>query len=141
MKAVVSRVLQASVSVSGSTVSQITQPGLLALVGVTHTDTTKVAAAMARKLMGLRILRGELSMMELSVPILVVSQFTVYGSTTKGRRPSWGAAAGREVAEPIITALVEELRRNDCQVMTGVFGADMQVSSINDGPFTVLLEL
>lgn len=141
MRAVVSRVTEASVVVDGAVVGAITEPGLLALVGVTHTDTPDVAVRMARKLRGLRILTGELSCADTGAAILVVSQFTLYGSTERGRRPSWTKAAPGDVAAPLIETLVDELRAAGTEVATGIFGADMAVSSVNDGPFTVVLEL
>lgn len=141
MKAVLTRVLSADVTVAGAIVGQITKPGLLVLVGVTHTDSREVAVRMAVKIRTLRILRNELSVADTGAPILLVSQFTLYGATTKGRRPSWTAAAPAEVAQPILDHLVNALRHNGCEVSTGRFGADMAVSSVNDGPFTVLLEI
>jgi D-tyrosyl-tRNA(Tyr) deacylase len=140
MRAVVSRVAQASVSVDGATVGAI-GPGLLVLLGVTHDDDAGAAEAMARKLVGLRILSGEQSCAETGAPLLVVSQFTLYGDTRKGRRPSWVAAAPRPVAEPLVDRVVDALRGRGGTVATGVFGAAMQVASVNDGPFTVLVEV
>jgi D-tyrosyl-tRNA(Tyr) deacylase len=141
MRAVVARVSSASVTVGGSLVGAIDEPGLLVLVGVTHTDTPETARAMAAKLYELRILRDEQSCASSGAPLLVVSQFTLYGRTTKGRRPSWSDAAPGELAEPLVDELVAELRRRGATVQTGVFGAAMAVTSTNDGPFTVLLEL
>lgn len=141
MKAVITRVLSGGVSVAGEIVGQITQPGLLVLVGVTHTDSREVAGKMAAKIQGLRILRNELSVADTGAPILLVSQFTLYGETTKGRRPSWAAAAPGAIAQPLVAYLVDMLRHNGSEVVTGRFGADMAVSSVNDGPFTVLLEI
>lgn len=141
MRAVVARVSSASVTVGGSLVGAIDEPGLLVLVGVTHTDTPETARAMAAKLHDLRILRDEQSCASSGAPLLVVSQFTLYGRTTKGRRPSWSDAAPGELAEPLVDELVAELRRRGATVQTGVFGAAMAVTSTNDGPFTVLLEL
>jgi D-tyrosyl-tRNA(Tyr) deacylase len=141
MRAVVARVSSASVTVGGSLVGAIDEPGLLVLVGVTHTDTPETARAMAAKLYELRILRDEQSCASSGAPLLVVSQFTLYGRTTKGRRPSWSDAAPGELAEPLVDELVAELRRRGATVQTGVFGAAMAVTSSNDGPFTVLLEL
>jgi D-tyrosyl-tRNA(Tyr) deacylase len=137
---VVSRVLSASVTVAGSVVGEI-GPGLLVLVGVTHSDTPATAATVARKVHELRILRDEQSAASLGAPLLVVSQFTLYGDTRKGRRPSWIAAAPGPVAEPLVDAVVAALRSRGAPVQTGVFGASMQVASVNDGPFTVLLEV
>ena len=145
MRAVVSRVRSASVTVeteSGSeVVGRIDEAGLLALVGVTHTDTPATAVALATKLHELRILRDEQSSATAGAPILVVSQFTLYGRTAKGRRPSWSDAAPGAVAEPLVDAVVDELRRRGAQVETGRFGAMMAVASVNDGPFTVLVEV
>ena len=141
MRAVASRVTSASVIVDGEQVGAIDEPGLLVLIGVTHTDTPAIAAQMARKLHGLRILRDEQSCESAGAPLLVVSQFTLYGQTSKGRRPTWIDAAPRPVAEPLIDAVVGELRTLGAQVATGVFGAEMAVSSVNDGPFTVIIEL
>ena len=145
MRAVATRVLSADVTVDGAggpvTAGAIDEPGLLVLVGVTHTDTPATARAMAVKLHELRILRGERSCASAGAPMLVVSQFTLYGRTGKGRRPSWSDAAPGEVAEPLIGELVTELRRRGARVQTGVFGAAMAVTSVNDGPFTVLVEL
>jgi D-tyrosyl-tRNA(Tyr) deacylase len=142
---VVTRVLSASVTVRGPggdvTAGAIDEPGLLVLVGVTHADTTDTARALAAKVHQLRILRDERSCAETGAPLLVVSQFTLYGRTTKGRRPSWSDAAPGELAEPLIVELVAELRRRGAAVQTGVFGAIMAVTSVNDGPFTVIVEL
>jgi len=116
--------------------------GLLALVGVTHTDTARDADALARKIHGLRILREERSVADSpEAAILVVSQFTLYGDARKGRRPTWAAAAPGPVAEPLVDRVVAALRELGATVQTGVFGADMRVSLINDGPVTVLLEV
>ncbi|MEV4474617.1 D-aminoacyl-tRNA deacylase [Nonomuraea salmonea] len=140
MRAVVQRVRSASVEVEGRTVGAIAEPGLLVLVGVTHTDTRAEAAKLAAKLWGLRLLHGEKSCSDVSAPLLVISQFTLYGDARKGRRPTWQAAAPGPVAEPLVDAVVEELRALGAHVETGVFGADMQVSLVNDGPITVVLE-
>lgn len=141
MRAVVQRVSSASVEVEGRTVGEITEPGLLVLVGVTHTDTRAEAAKLAAKLWGLRILHGEKSCSDVSAPLLVISQFTLYGDARKGRRPTWQAAAPGPVAEPLVEAVVEELRALGAHVETGVFGADMKVSLLNDGPITLVLDL
>lgn len=141
MRAVASRVTSAAVTVDGVTAGAIDEPGLLVLVGVTHTDTADTARAMAAKMHGLRILREERSCAETGAPLLVVSQFTLYGRTAKGRRPSWSEAAAGEVAEPLIDELVAELRRRGARVQTGVFGARMAVTSTNDGPFTIIVEI
>ena len=141
MRAVVQRVSQASVTVDGRVVSAIDEPGLLVLAGVTHTDTQQTATKLAAKLWGLRILEGEKSCYDVGAPLLVVSQFTLYASTDKGRRPTWQAAAPGPVAEPLVDALVTSLRALGARVETGVFGADMQVSLTNDGPVTIIVEL
>ncbi len=147
MRVLVQRVTSASVSVGGDVVGEIrpSGQGLLALVGVTHSDTDAVARRMAeKKLWQLRILDDERSAADTGAPILVISQFTLYANTVKGgRRPSWNAAApGGSVAEPLVTVFADALRELGAHVETGVFGADMKVSLINDGPpVTVLLEL
>lgn len=143
MRAVVSRVASAAVVVDGEVVGEIAR-GLLALVGVSRTDDGSRARALARKMHGLRIFPGpdgELSAADLALPVLVVSQFTLYADTRKGRRPSWQDAAPGEQAEPLVDVLVGELRERGCTVATGRFGARMQVSSVNDGPMTLLLEV
>ena len=141
MRAVVQRVSQASVAVDGHVVGAIGEPSLLVLVGVTHDDTAEVAAKLAAKLWGLRILDGEKSCSDVAAPLLVISQFTLYADTRKGRRPSWLAAAPGPVAEPLMDAVVAALRALGAHVETGVFGADMKVSLTNDGPVTIILEL
>ncbi len=141
MRAVVSRVLSASVTVNEAVVGAIDSPGLLVLIGVTHTDDVRKARSLAGKVHELRILRDEQSAATVGAPILVVSQFTLYGSTTKGRRPSWSAAAPGSVAEPLVAEVIAELRRRGAVVSTGVFAATMAVTSVNDGPFTVIVEL
>src|SRR5690625_4864046 len=141
MKAVVQRVSHASVTVSGEVVGAITRPGLVALVGATHTDTKAEARRMATKLWGLRILDNERSCSDTGAPLLVVSQFTLYGDARKGRRPTWEAAAPGTVAEPLVDAVVKELRELGAEVATGVFGAQMSVDLTNEGPFTVVVEV
>ena len=143
MRVLVQRVTAASVSVEGEVVGAINPPGqgLLALVGVTHADDTEIAARMAEKLWRLRILDDELSAADIGAPILVVSQFTLYANTVKGRRPSWNAAAPASVAEPLVDVVAAELRNLGAEVATGVFGAHMQVNLVNDGPVTVMLEI
>jgi D-tyrosyl-tRNA(Tyr) deacylase len=141
VRAVVQRVSQASVAVDGRVVGAIDEPGLLVLVGVTHTDTQQTATKLAAKLWGLRILEGEKSCSDVGAPLLIVSQFTLYASTDKGRRPTWQAAAPGPVAEPLVDAMVMSLRALGARVETGVFGADMKVSLTNDGPVTIIVEL
>ena len=127
--------------VDGQTVGAISEPGLLVLVGVTHDDTRDKAARLAAKLWGLRILEGEKSCSDVSAPLLVISQFTLYADTRKGRRPTWQAAAPGPVAEPLVDAVITSLRELGARVETGVFGADMKVSLVNDGPVTIILDL
>ncbi|GGQ04649.1 D-aminoacyl-tRNA deacylase [Streptosporangium pseudovulgare] len=141
MRAVVQRVSSASVTVDGVTAGAIDEPGLLVLVGVTHTDTPTEAARLAAKLWGLRILSGEKSCSDVGAPLLVVSQFTLYGDARKGRRPTWQAAAPGPVAEPLVEAVCAELRALGARVETGVFGADMKVALVNDGPITLVLDV
>ncbi|MFD0540114.1 D-aminoacyl-tRNA deacylase [Actinomadura luteofluorescens] len=141
MRAVVQRVSQASVSVDGRVVGAIEGPGLLVLVGVTHDDGAESARRLASKLWGLRILDGEKSCSDVNAPLLVVSQFTLYGDARKGRRPSWTAAAPGPVAEPLVDAVVRELRELGAKVETGEFGADMKVALVNDGPITLILDV
>ncbi|MGV9802034.1 D-aminoacyl-tRNA deacylase [Mycobacterium sp. NPDC003449] len=143
MRVLVQRVTSAHVSVDGDVVGAIepTGQGLLALVGVTHDDDAAKARKMAEKLWALRILDGEKSAADVGAPILVVSQFTLYANTDKGRRPSWNAAAPGPVAQPLVAEFAEALRRLGATVRTGVFGADMRVQLVNDGPVTLLLEL
>lgn len=143
MRVLVQRVTSASVSVGGEVVGEIrpSGQGLLALVGVTHSDTDAIAHRLAEKLWQLRILDDEQSAADTGAPILVISQFTLYANTVKGRRPTWNAAAPGAVAEPLVTAFADALRDLGAHVETGVFGADMAVALVNDGPVTVLLEL
>ncbi|AKC40481.1 D-tyrosyl-tRNA(Tyr) deacylase [Mycolicibacterium phlei] len=143
MRVLVQRVTSAAVSVDGQVVGAIRPEGqgLLALVGVTHDDDADKAAQLAEKLWQLRILDDEKSAADLGAPVLVVSQFTLYANTKKGRRPAWNAAAPASVAEPIVTAFADALRSLGAHVEDGVFGAHMSVELINDGPVTVLLEL
>jgi len=141
VRAVVQRVSQASVTVGERVVGAIGQPGLLVLVGITHEDTPEMAAKLAAKLWGLRILEGEKSCSDTAAPLLVISQFTLYGDTRKGRRPTWQAAAPGPVAEPLVDAVVSSLRALGAHVETGIFGADMMVSLINDGPVTLIVDL
>ncbi len=141
MRAVIQRVTQASVVVDGETVGAIDRPGLVALVGVTHEDGPAQAETLARKIAELRILRDERSAVDEGAPVLVISQFTLYGDARKGRRPSWVKAAPGPVAEPLVDAVVEGLRSRGLEVATGVFGADMAVSLVNDGPVTLVLDV
>ncbi len=128
-------------SVDGQVTGAIDEPGLMVLIGVTHDDTPAQAAKLAAKLWGLRILDGEKSCSDVNAPLLVISQFTLYADTRKGRRPTWQAAAPGPVAEPLVEAVVAALRELGARVETGVFGAHMMVSLVNDGPVTVILEM
>lgn len=128
-------------TVADEIVGRIDEPGLLVLVGVTHSDTAASASALASKIYTLRILDGERSAADLGAPLLVVSQFTLYADTRKGRRPTWNAAAPAEVAEPLVTAVVDALVGLGARVATGRFQAAMQVELVNDGPITLLLEV
>jgi D-tyrosyl-tRNA(Tyr) deacylase len=143
MRVLVQRVASATVSVDGRAVGAIRPAGqgLLALVGVTHGDDADKARRLAEKLWQLRILDDDRSASDIDAPIMVVSQFTLYADTAKGRRPSWNAAAPGAAAEPLFAAFVQALRDLGASVETGVFGAHMQVELVNDGPVTVLLEL
>ncbi|WP_345713270.1 D-aminoacyl-tRNA deacylase [Kineococcus glutinatus] len=140
MRAVVQRVSRARVVVAGEVVGSLDGPGLLVLLGVTHDDGPAQVERIARKVAELRVLRGELSALDAGAGVLVVSQFTLYADTSKGRRPTWNAAAPGPVAEPLVTAVVEALRARGLQVATGSFGADMAVELVGDGPVTILLE-
>jgi D-aminoacyl-tRNA deacylase len=141
VRAVVARVTRASVTVAGEVVGAVDEPGLLVLLGINTEDTPAQAQTMARKLHELRILRDEESCATTGAPLLVVSQFTLYGDTRKGRRPSWTAAARPADAEPLVDAVVAALRERGARVATGRFGAMMAVESVNDGPFTVIVEV
>jgi len=140
MRAVVQRVLRASVTVDGKVAGSLPGPGLLVYLGVTHADGPDETAWTAREVWDLRLLRDERSASEEAAPVLVVSQFTLYGDARKGRRPTWQAAAPAPVSEPLYDALCAELERLGAHVERGMFGADMRVESVNDGPITVLLE-
>ena len=140
MRAVLQRVTHASVVVDGQVVGKLDEPGLVVLVGITHDDGPGEVAWMARKIRDLRILRDERSVAEDGAPVLVISQFTLYGDARKGRRPTWAAAAPGEVSEPLYDALCAALQDLGTHVERGVFGAQMEVSLVNDGPFTVSLE-
>lgn len=154
MRAVIQRAVDASVTVEGAVVGAFEGPGLVMLVGVTHDDDASVAVRLADKAYDLRIftpehapagasgdLARELSAADLGLPVLVVSQFTLYADTRKGRRPTWDAAAPGPVAEPLVAAVVDRLRERGALVATGRFGADMRVGLVNDGPMTIVMEL
>lgn len=145
MRALIQRVTTAAVSVDGVEVARIRPEngghGLLVLVGVTHDDDAGKAATLARKVWTMRILENEKSASDLDAPILVVSQFTLMADTRKSRRPSWSAAAPRPAAEPLVDEFAAALRRSGAKVETGVFGAHMEVSLVNDGPVTLLVEV
>ena len=143
MRVLVQRVASATVSVDGQAVGAIRPAGqgLLALVGVTHGDDADKAGRLAEKLWQLRILDDDRSASDVDAPIMVVSQFTLYADTAKGRRPTWNNAAPGPVAEPLVDAVVAELRALGARVETGKFGADMKVALVNDGPITIIIEL
>jgi D-tyrosyl-tRNA(Tyr) deacylase len=140
MRAVLQRATSASVTVDGEEVGRIDEPGLVVLLGITHDDGPAQVAWMVRKIRDLRIMRDERSVADLGAPVLVVSQFTLYGDARKGRRPTWQAAAPGEVSEPIYEAVCDGLEQLGTHVERGSFGADMAVSLVNDGPVTMLLE-
>lgn len=140
MRAVVTRVASASVSVAGETVGRLPGPGLLVLLGIGHEDGADEVEWLARKVWGLRILDGEQSASDVGAPILVISQFTLYGDARKGRRPSWTAAAPGSVSEPLYDDFCRALASLGAHVERGVFGAHMEVASVNDGPVTLLLQ-
>ena len=140
MRSVIQRVLSASVRVDGEVVGALDRPGLLVYLGVTHDDGPDEVAWTARKVWDLRLLRDEQSASDIHAPVLVISQFTLYGDARKGRRPTWQAAAPSPVSEPLYDAVCAELVRLGAQVERGRFGADMQVTSVNDGPMTMFLE-
>ncbi len=141
MRAVLQRVTHARVEVEGQVVGEIDRPGLLALIGVSQDDGPEQVERMARKIAELRILRDEMSVVDTGAPVLVVSQFTLYADTRKGRRPSWGAAAPGPLAEPVIEAVVAALQERGIEVATGRFGAMMSVSLTNDGPVTLVVDV
>jgi D-tyrosyl-tRNA(Tyr) deacylase len=141
VRAVLQRVTRAAVAVDGEVDGSIDRPGLVALVGVTHDDGPEQVSTMARKISELRILRDERSVLDEAAPVLVVSQFTLYADTGKGRRPSWNAAAPGEVAEPVVEAVVAALRERGVEVATGRFGAMMEVSLVGDGPVTLVVDV
>ncbi|WP_298585765.1 D-aminoacyl-tRNA deacylase [uncultured Kocuria sp.] len=140
MRIVLQRAARAAVTVGGDVVGAIEEPGLVALVGVTHDDDAATAAKLAEKTWTLRLLAGERSCADLGAPVLAVSQFTLYGDARRGRRPSWSAAAPGPVSEPVFEAYVQALRDLGAHVETGRFGAAMQVELVNDGPFTLVLD-
>jgi D-tyrosyl-tRNA(Tyr) deacylase len=140
MRAVVQRVLRASVEVAGRVVGELDGPGLVVLVGITHGDGPDEVAWLARKIRDLRLMPDEQSVGDLGAGVLVISQFTLYGDARKGRRPTWAAAAPGDISAPLYDALCAELERLGTAVQRGVFGADMAVSLVNDGPFTVVLD-
>ena len=143
MRGILQRVTRASVSVDGEVIGECPGPGALVLVGVTHEDTLKQAKTLARKIAELRIFEDETSIQDRAeeANVLVVSQFTLYGDVRKGRRPSWSKAAPGPVAEPLVDAVVEELRNRGIHVETGRFGAMMSVELVNDGPYTLVIEV
>jgi len=136
----VQRVTRASVTVDGQVVGAIDRPGLLVLIAATHADGPAQVELIARKISELRIMRDERAALEIGAPVLVVSEFTLYADTRKGRRPTWNRAAPGPVAEPLVERLVDALRALGLEVVTGTFGADMAVELVNDGPVTILLE-
>jgi D-tyrosyl-tRNA(Tyr) deacylase len=140
VRVVVQRASEATVSVGGEVIGRLPAPGLVILVGVTHDDTPATAVQLADKVWNLRILEGETSCADVRAPLLVVSQFTLYADTRKGRRPSWSNAAPGPVAEPLVDAFAEALRDRGAHVESGRFGAHMQVRLVNDGPVTLILE-
>jgi D-tyrosyl-tRNA(Tyr) deacylase len=145
VRAVVQRVSEAAVTVAGEEVGRIAGPGLCVLVGVTHDDDEAAARKLAERIWNLRLFDDAAGVMnrsaaDLDAEILVVSQFTLYGDTTKGRRPSWIAAARPEQAEPLVDVVVSQLRDLGATVATGRFRAEMKVALVNDGPVTVILE-
>lgn len=140
MRVVIQRVTRAAVRVAGEMVGAIDRPGYLVLVGITHGDGAAQIAKLADKTANLRLMEGEKSLLDEGAPVLAVSQFTLYGDAKKGRRPSWSAAAPGAVSEPLFNDYVQALRERDLHVETGVFGADMQVELVNDGPVTLILD-
>ncbi|MCR6712336.1 MAG: D-aminoacyl-tRNA deacylase [Demequina sp.] len=140
MRAVLQRASRASVTVDGEVVASFSRQGLVALVGVTHSDGVAEAELIARKIADLRILSDEQSVLDVGAPVIVASQFTLYADTRKGRRPTWNAAAPGPVASPLVDAVVSSLRARGLEVGTGMFGAHMEVELVNDGPVTIVLE-
>ena len=141
MRALIQVVSQASVAIDGETVAAFDEPGLVVLVGVTHSDTAAQCQKLAEKVWNLRVMDDERSAADVSAPVLVVSQFTLYADLGKGRRPSWSAAAPGEISEPLVEQFVHSLQSLGATVQTGRFGADMQVSLTNDGPRTIWVEI
>ncbi len=141
MRAVVQRAISARVIVDNAVVGEIDRPGLVVFVGVTHSDTASQAGSLAAKVHTLRIFAGERSAADIDAPLLVVSQFTLYADTRKGRRPSWNLAAPGAAAAPLVDAVVAELHQRGATVATGVFGADMRVDVENDGPMTLIIDV
>lgn len=141
VRAVLQRAARAAVSADGRVTASFERQGIVALVGVTHADGSAQAAALARKIAHLRILEGETSAVEVGAPVIVVSQFTLYADVRKGRRPTWNAAAPGPIAQPLVEAVVTALRDEGLEVGTGVFGADMQVELVGDGPVTITVEI
>lgn len=140
MRAVLQRATSASVTVAGEVVGRFDEPGLVVLLGITHDDGPDQVTWMARKIRDLRIMREERSLADLEAPVLVISQFTLYGDARKGRRPTWQAAAPGEVSEPLYDAVCDALEEQGTHVERGVFGADMAVELVNDGPVTMILD-
>lgn len=140
MRVILQRAISASVTVNNTLVGQLSSPGLVALIGITHSDTAAIAEKMAAKTWDLRILPNETSASDLAAPLLVVSQFTLYANCKKGRRPSWSNAAPGQFSEHLVEAYVEALRQRGAHVETGIFGADMAVALVNDGPVTIILD-
>lgn len=140
MRVVVQRASSAEVTVDSRVVGRLLGTGLVVFVGVTHEDTPATAVQLADKVWNLRILEGESSCADLGAPLLVISQFTLYADTRKGRRPSWGNAAPGPMAEPLVDAFKDALTERGAHVETGKFGAHMQVALVNDGPMTLILE-
>ncbi len=140
MRVVIQRALEGSVSVDGEVVGTLPSPGLVILAGITHDDTAQIVERVAAKVWGLRILDDERSASDIHAPLLVISQFTLYAGTRKGRRPTWNAAAPGPVSEPLVDHFAEHLRSLGAHVETGVFGADMRVSLVNDGPMTIIID-
>ncbi len=141
MRALVQVVTSGSVTVADETIGAIDEPGLVVFVGVTHDDTADLASRLADKVWNLRVMDGERSASDTGAPLMVISQFTLYADLSKGRRPSWSAAAPRAISEPLVSLFCDALRGLGARVETGRFGADMQVALVNDGPRTILIEV